>query len=282
MPRAPDERLIRFSEDEAQRLIKFYSEAEREIIDEINKALLKGNKTAYLKAMKDNVQIILKDLRSGSRTWCEEAIPRVYIEAVKAADAQIDKQGTKIIGGFAGMHQQAAQILAESAFNRFDDVVNMIGRRVDDIYRTLALENIRGAVVGYQSWQKVARNYREQLADQGVTGFKDKAGRQWNMKTYAEMVSRTTTMEAHLEGTKNRLLERGRDLVEVSVHSNPCPKCSPWEGRILSLSGNSKDYPSLDDARANGLFHPRCKHAFGLYIDLEGEIESLKKKQASN
>jgi len=42
-----------------------------------------------------------------------------------------------------------------------------------------------------------------------VTGFVDKANREWNMSTYADMVATTTTMQAHLEGTANRLLEHG-------------------------------------------------------------------------
>ena len=272
MPKTPGERLIRFSEDEAQRLIKFYDDTEREILAEVNKALLKGNQTQYLKAMQNNVQSILKDLRKGSRTWCEQAIPRVYIEGGKSADLQMKAMGTEVKIGFAAIHQQAAQVLAETAYNRFDDTAIIIGRRVDDIYRTLALENIRGSVVGYKSWQKVARNFRDQLAEQGITGFKDSKGRQWNMKTYAEMVSRTTTMETHLLGTANRLMEHGHDLIKVSKHSNSCPKCLPWEGKILSLSGRSKDHPSLADAKAAGLFHPRCRHAYGLYIDLDDEI----------
>lgn len=285
MPRAPDDKLIRFSEEEVQRLFMLYSDAEREILDEINRALLKGNKTEYLNAMKENVQAILKDLRSGSRTWCEQAIPRVYIEGAKSADTQMKAMGTEVKVGFAAIHQQAAQVLAEAAYNRFDDTTITIGRRVNDIYRTLALENIKGSVVGYKSWQQVAKNFREQLAVQGVTGFKDVKGRKWNMRTYAEMVSRTTTMEAHLQGTALRLQEHGHDLVKVSTHSGTCEKCAPWQGKILSLSGQSTEYPSLQDAKDAGLFHPRCRHAYGLYIDLDedsADIDNNKTPQSQN
>lgn len=279
MPRAPDEKLIRFSEDEAQRLIKFYATAEADILKEINRCLLKGNQTAYLVAMRKNVKAILTDLRAGSKTWCETAIPRVYLEGAKAADAQIEALGESVISGFGAVHQQAAQILAEGTLGRFDDVVNMIGRRTDDIYRSLTLERVRGSVMGYESWQKTARSLRNQLAEQGVTGFQDKAGRNWSMKTYAEMTTRTTTMNAHLEGTKTRLLENGHDLIQVSKHSRPCSKCQPWEGKILSLSGEDKDHPSLDDAKSAGLFHPNCRHAYGLYIDIDAEIERMEKEQ---
>lgn len=278
MPRVPDEKLIQQSESQTARLFQFYSEAEVEILAEINKGLLKGNDTRYLQTMHQNVLSILNDLLAGSRTWCDEAIPWVYMEAAKAADNQLVSMGANTIGGFGAIHQQAAQVLAEAAYNRFDDVAQTIGRRVDDIYRTLALENIKGSVVGYKSWQQVARNFREQLAEQGITAFKDIKGRNWNMRTYAEMVARTTTMEAHLEGTANRLLEHGYDLVKVSTHSGTCEKCAPWQGEILSLTGKTKDYPTLQEAKDAGLFHPRCRHAYGLYIDLDEEIADIEKE----
>lgn len=273
--------LIRLNEAEAERLIKLYEAVEREIIDQINRALLRGNQTQYLNNMLENVNAILEDLRAGSRTWCETSIPRTYVNGTQVADAQMKAAGVKnITTGFGAIHQQAAQVLAEAAYKRFDEVALTIGRRVDDIYRTLALENVRGSVIGYRTWEQVARNFRNELAEQGVTGFKDAAGRQWNMKTYSEMVARTTTMEAQLEGTKNRFLEHGYDLVEVSSHPGACKLCVPWEGKVLSLTGKTKGYPTMAEAEAAGMWHPNCRHTFSLYVDLDKEIEMLEAELA--
>ena len=262
---------IRFSEAEAERLIKFYAEAEREILDRLNRALLRGNKTEYLAQMKKNVEAILADLRTGNRAWCEEAIPRVYVKGATTADMMIKAKGQAVIAGFGAIHQQAAQVLADNAFQRFEDVVQVIGRQVNDIYRELALENVRGTVAGYDTWKETARRYREQLAERGVTGFKDRSGKMWNMRSYTEMVSRTTTMQAHLEGTANRLVEQGHDLVKVSTHRGACELCVPWQGKILSITGKTEGYPTLEEAKAAKLFHPRCLHAYGLYIDLDAD-----------
>ena len=269
------------TESEANRLIQLYADAEREILTQINRALLRGNKTKYLEAMRDNVRAILDSLRAGSRTWCEEAIPRVYTFGAQEVDRQVKARGVgKAISGFGAIHQQAALVLAEAAYKRFDEVALTVGRRVDDIYKSLALENVRGSVAGYRTWQEVARNYRNQLAEQGVTGFKDRAGHQWNMRTYSKMVARTTTMECMLEGTKNRLIEHGYDLVQVSKHYRPCDKCAPWEGRILSLTGRTPGYPTLEEAKVAGLFHPHCRHTYSLHIDLDAEIADLEAESA--
>ena len=266
----------RFSDAEINRLIKFYEQAEREILDRINRALLRANKTEYLVQMRQNVLAILEQLREGSRTWCTEAIPRVYSVGMNTADAMLRETGASIMTGFGAIHQQAAQVLAENAYQRFEDVVQVIGRRVNDIYRELALENVRGSVVGYDTWKQTARRFREQLAERGVTGFKDRSGRMWNMRTYTEMVVRTTTMEAHLQGTANRLVEQGHDLVKVSTHLGACELCQPWQGKILSITGKTEGYPTLEEAKAAVLFHPNCRHAYGLYTYLDKEIEELE------
>lgn len=274
--------LIRLSESEAERLVKFYAEAEREILDRLNRALLRGNKTEYLAQMKKNIEAILADLRAGSRTWCEEAIPRVYSQGLYSANAMLENAGVALKVGFGSIHQQAAQVLAENTFQSLDHVAQVIGRRSTGIYRTLALENIRGSVVGYDTWKQVAQRYREQLAERGVTGFRDAANRNWNMRTYAEMVARTSTMQAHLEGTANRLAEQGHDLIKVSSHRGSCEKCLPWQGKILSLTGKTEGYPTLDEAKAAGLFHVNCRHAYSLHIDLDKEIEELEKDLAED
>ena len=259
----------KFSDAEVDRLVKFYVEAEREILEQINRALLRGNKTEYLVAMKKNIEAILAALRNGNRTWVEQAIPRVYSQGLYGADAMLKDAGVAVKAGFGAIHQQAAQVLAENAFQRFEDVTQVIGRQVNDIYRELALENVRGTVVGYDTWKQTAGRFREQLAERGVTGFKDRAGRMWNMRTYTEMHARTVCMEAHLQGTANRLAEQDRDLVKVSSHLGACEKCQPWQGKILSITGRTPGYPTLEEAKAAGLFHPNCRHAYGLFIDLD-------------
>ncbi len=253
-----DERLVRLSEAEADRLARLYMEAELEILRELDRAMARGNSEVYLRSQLDNVQAILEDLLDGSRQWCEQAIPRIYTEGAGFADAQLKALGVSANIGFGAIHQQAVKVLADNTYQRLQDVAQVIGRRSEGLYRQYALETTRQSIIGHKTWKQVAREYQDRLRAKGVTGFRDATGREWNMKTYAEMVARTTTMEAHLTGTGNRLLENGRDLVKVSAHPNACEKCRPWEGKVLSLTGKTPGYPTLQEAKDAGLFHPRC------------------------
>ena len=138
---------MKLAKAEAARLAKFYADAEAELLRVVYRALAKGNKTEYLRAMLEGVQAILADLRAGSRDWCMQAVPRMYVKGMSIADDMTGKAAT----GFGAIHQQAAQVLAENTYNRLADVTQVVGRRASDIYRTLALENVRGSVVGYST-----------------------------------------------------------------------------------------------------------------------------------
>jgi len=249
---------------QAEKLIKLYSRAEKEIMAETNKALLRGNSTRQLDAMLRNVKKIRKDLLGGARDWSEQAIQEAYEAGMKST-------GLPGGAGFEAVHQQAVKVLAENAYGRFEIVDQVIGRRVNDVYRSIALENVTGQVVGYQTWQQTAKRIRSDMADRGITGFVDAAGKRWNMESYAEMLARTVPRAAMIEGTKNRLLEHGHDLAEIigGIGENTCDHCREWNGRIVSLTGKTSGYPTLDEARDAGVFHPQCSHNIAIAMSFE-------------
>ena len=261
--------MARFNDAEVERLTKLYAHAEKGILAEVNKALLKGNNPIVLKAMLENVQGIREKLLGGARDWVDQEISHFYEEGVAVAD---DAFGEMAIGL---VHSHAMKILADNLYSRLEDVDQVIGRRVDDVYRSVALENATANITGYQGWRQVAENLREDLAERGITGFKDRAGREWDMESYTEMVARTSTREAMNTGTKNRLLEHGHDLATISENESPktCEACAEWAGVVVSLTGATEGYPTLEEAEADGVFHPNCVHVLGPAIEEELENE---------
>jgi hypothetical protein len=254
------------SDAQAQRLIRMYGEAEKEILKECNRLLLKNPESyslAWQKTVLQRVQQIRSDLLGGSRTWCSEAIPDSYMKGMNWADKD-PLAGTNVLAGFGSIHQQAVEVLADNAYSRLEDVNNVVGRRVNDVFRSVALENSKGAVIGYQTTRQAAKKIREDLAQRGITGFVDKAGHEWDMRRYAKVLAQETVNGAFRQGTINRLEEKGHDLVRISTHSGSCPQCTPFEGETFSMSGTDEKYRPLEEARAAGLFHPGCLHIISL------------------
>lgn len=103
-----------------------------------------------------------------------------------------------------------------------------------------ALERATGEVVtGVSSRQAAVRGALKELAEKGITGFVDKAGRTWSPEAYVAMDVRTTAAGAAMDAVMRQNEAYGIDLVIVPVNATARPKCAPWQGKILSMSGGS-------------------------------------------
>lgn len=94
----------------------------------------------------------------------------------------------------------------------------------------------------------------------GFVGIIDRLGRKWNLKTYVEMVVNTKMSQAYHEGMKDKAIETGKDLAQVSENSSVTP-CKYFEGMIISMTGQTQGYMTYDQLKATGMiFHPNCRH----------------------
>lgn len=141
-----------------------------------------------------------------------------------------------------------------------------------------ATEVLGGGATRLQAAQRVL----DRLLAEGVRGFTDKAGRRWSLDTYVEMAVRSTTGQAAVAGHVAQLQAVGVDLVVVSDSPRECPLCRPWEGKVLSLSGQvgAVIVPSITDgeqttvrvagtlaeAKKAGLQHPNCTHRVSAFL----------------
>lgn len=148
-----------------------------------------------------------------------------------------------------------------------------------DGYRNIIAETSTQVLTGVKTRREVAQTALNKFADSGITEFVDKVGRKWSMGTYTEMATRTVVKRAQNQGHFDRQLELGRDLIIISSHWGSCPFCQPWEGKVLSISGNDTRYPSLQTATDAGLFHPNCAHTPSGYIERLTEIPKPQRRE---
>ena len=120
--------------------------------------------------------------------------------------------------------------------------------------------------------QALSRTVR-QLANEGITGFIDSAGRKWSPEGYVNMEIRTTVHNAAIEAQKTRAGEYGIDTFQISTHAGARPRCAPYQGWICSWSGggfeiedlHGNTYPVHDInetsyGEAAGIFGINCGH----------------------
>lgn len=183
------------------------------------------------------------------------------------------KSGLQIIpSGLIGTNVAAAELLAQDLVAGLTTSRFQILRKTVDAYRSI-IGNVEGQVtLGVNTRITAARHALSQFADKGIVSFVDNAGRQWTMQSYTEMATRTAISNAFREGRIQGLTTNDKDLIIVSSVPNPSNLCAPYERKILSISGKDKRYTSLAEAKANGLYHPQCRHSFTRYIPGVTEI----------
>jgi len=110
--------------------------------------------------------------------------------------------------------------------------------------------------------QRIKKVIKEEAKEKGVVAFTDRGGKRWDVERYSEMVARTSRADVFNNAVANRALENGFDLVQVTRNSSSHVECAMWEGKVLSLTGATPGYPTLEDAKLTGIFHPNCKHTY--------------------
>ncbi|WP_342455777.1 phage minor capsid protein [Caloramator sp. Dgby_cultured_2] len=178
---------------------------------------------------------------------------------------------------FAQIHQRAIDVIAQNMHDNLRRATQYAGRRVNDYYRQAALEASAKKYAAGQTVKDMVKELQQKLLTQGLTGFKDKLGREWRFDRYAEMVARTTTAEIASVATLNTCEEAGIDLVKMSTHYPTCEKCAPLQGKVFSISGKDKRYPKLED-RYRPPIHPNCRHSIHPYVrEFDDNAEETEK-----
>lgn len=267
----------------AKELREMFGEAETQLLQRIARALAKGNtegptwaeeKLLGIQALQRQVEGILTDLAKGVPGAAERAVNLAYNRGIATAGTELSKAGL-VHAAFAEVQPPgaAASIVAD-LMARITPGVFQIRRAVTDIYQQVVTQTAAQTTLGTVTRREASRMILERLGKNGVTGFRDASGRQWNMASYAEMAARTSTSQAMLQGHTDRISELGVDTVIVSDAPEDCELCRPYEGRVLSLSGRTTGRlsdgksvkASLAEAKRAGLYHPNCRHSHSIYL----------------
>jgi len=271
------------------------SAAQRTIIAQIELAVRQGRLAS---AMERRMQLAavtatLDQLQAAVVPLARELVQEAYTQGAARAATQVEAlsvNAPEIPGAFTGVSRHAVEAMQASIEGRLTDSRATIGRQVEDIYareqRRTSLRALLGAEGSPQDSSKrlqlrlmqdrdVARAVKD-----GGTGFVDRSGRRWTLKTYANMATRTVTREAAVQGAIARMASHGIALARVSKHASACEICQPFEGALVSLAGDVTEYKGeevLDVSEASPPFHPNCAHSLE---PVSVTIESLKAELA--
>lgn len=129
-------------------------------------------------------------------------------------------------------------------------------------------------VTGMETRVRAIRKAMDQMSAAGLTGFVDRAGRNWSPEAYSAMVVRTSSHNVAIRTIKDRQQEfGGGDIFQVSSHPGARPLCFPYQGKFYSWSagpgeftdgaGHRQTYENINSTSYGepaGLFGINCGH----------------------
>jgi len=213
-----------------------------------------------------SIEAKLKSSKLQTDKWVARTVPTVYKEGAKDIVKASDGVFTYIYSSsdrmaIDGLIKISQANIGESLNGMYRSSSRVLSKATEERIKAKIVE---GRVTG-EHITKIKGLIANELKDGAVTLI-DKAGRKWSAERYADMYARTDIMHDYNEGTINQALQNEQDLVYFTTSNDPCELCIPWEGEVVSLTGQTKGYPTLADAESEGMFHPRCMHRIRPYF----------------
>ncbi|MET7811775.1 phage minor capsid protein [Streptomyces sp. NPDC005395] len=289
----------------AERTRDLYADAEERLLGIIARQLAAGldapgwieAKLAAVQPLRRAAQGIVDELGRATRLEVFDAVAEAYNVGHRAAVAELGalSDDARALVDERTPNAQAVDRLAAEAVDVVTATHRSILRAVVDTFRAVIASVAATPLLGIGTRRQATQDAMRAFADRGIRAFVDRAGRRWQLSSYAEMAVRTATARATTEAHMRTLADAGVELVVVSDAPRECPLCRPWEGRVLTISGpagartveaehateDGRMVPvrvagSLDEARAAGFQHPNCRHSLSLYSPGLTRIEQAR------
>ena len=270
---------VKLRQAKIDNLIGIYENAYKDIVTTIMDATTAG-KISKARTMA-SIRSQLTQMGVDVDAWVRKEIPQYYLDGANHAVQDLKALGVDLSGptGLAPINKAAIASLVDDTALAFAQGMTGIARNAEMILGDALKQQINfiiadGKLKG-DALKTVSASVQQKLVDQGLSAITDRAGKKWSFDTYANMLVRTKAVESRNAGLANKMLQNGYDLVQVSDHGSSHPACADWEGEILSVTGNTPGYPTLDQATADGLFHPNCQHSINVINeDLASKTEA--------
>lgn len=217
-------------------------------------------------ALRDLESLIDKAIKEGA---IEQAPVDSTVELVETmmsrAIEQANLTNTTLLESARGAYLRAVNDVMWEEFS-----IGALGQKyISDTMNQGAIAVVTGTETRTQALKKAI----SQLADRGLYGLVDRAGRHWSPEAYMGMVIRTTSHNTAVDSVRAKQQDYKSDIFQVSQHPGARPLCYPYQGKFYSWSGASGTYTdgngvkhkysgiqSTSYGKPAGLFGINCGH----------------------
>lgn len=272
-----------------QQILAMYAAAEADLLQRIAARLAKGldspdwaeRQLLEVQMFRREAEIILAKLQAGTPVAAQEAASLAINRGAATAQAEIAHAiapAPAATSAGVGAAIDTYTLAAADLTHTLSATRPSIFRSITDAYRDVIAKATQPAMVGAKTQRQAVADALSDFASRGITGFRDRKGRQWELQSYVDMATRSALMNAAVEGHTAKLEANGFDLVIVSDVPQECARCRVFEGKVLALSSRASTNAkwangkpvriagTLAQARSQGLYHPGCRHSHSAFI----------------
>jgi len=262
------------------RLVEIYEQAERDIIADIARKISKYDyfsSAAEWQAMKlQEMGLTYKEIQkrlakaSGKtkteivKLLKEAGVKELKDDGVKPTQSTVNTLNaglSKTLGTFDNLTRTTAT-----------QGTRQISQALDRAYAQVSS--------GAFSQEAAVKNAISDLAKNGIEAY-DYGTRKDYIDVVVRRAVRTGVNQTVAKIALSNADELGTDLVEVSAHSGARPSHAEWQGKVYSISGETKGYEKLSEATGygsvTGLCGANCRHTF--YPFFEGDEPTYSKEE---
>lgn len=226
------------------------------------------------KSINDQIDSLIRMSRSKGGMQQERRI----LQAIKKGFKGAKKTGSGATAEFFKLNDRKLEALIKATRDDMEKVETAVLRKANDDYRKAIFNAQVYANTGAGTYEKAVDMATKDMLSRGLNCVEYANGARHTLSDYADMVIRTASKRAYLQGEGEKRQEWGVTTVIMDKRGNPCPKCLPFVGKVLIddvWSGGSKDgvdpetgkkYPLMSYAISKGLYHPRCKDSHTTYF----------------
>ena len=281
-------------DDLVEEMARTFRDVQRTLAAQIQSAIAQGRLEFAAERRMQYAAVLATLDRLGAQTdqQARKVVSDAFKEGAGKTGAQISQQAGFAVSvpfSFTGVQQDAIEALQREVVDSLGISRRTVGRSVEDLYAKAGRRATVRALLGADGSPQIAARrlkadllrepYVKRLIEKGGTGFKDRIGKKWSLQTYSEMVVRTTTRTAVVEGQIAKMASLGVNLARVSTHASSCAICVPKQGRLVSLDGSMSNYlgESVTDLSSVGAppYHPNCRHTLQPVV---ADIEALRQQ----
>lgn len=233
---------------------------------------------AYWTGIKKEVNNIYKDMSKSYNLWVTKYLPSAYSDTIYLENRKIKrtakaygkvpkKTSTQFING--QYSKTVVSSLIDDSITDYTRALSLGEKNVNKYLSSarkttnqlwLTGEDITGPnMVSAMKANPQNKKVINDITNSRYTQVIDKNGkaRNYTARYYAEMVQRTKWHEAQSAAVRGVAANYGTDLIRVSAHNTTTEICQQYEGKVMSLSGKTKDFPIADQVPP---YHVNCIH----------------------